>query len=87
MDKLIAMANCNYLPQTQLYEEPTLADHAEVWWAEQGEAMPCRGSQEYLVMYETWANWAFANLSGCKLTGKPKCNECGICRNRKVTHD
>lgn len=40
----------------------TLADHAEAWWREQGNTVPPRNTDEWQQMYETWVEWAFADL-------------------------
>jgi len=40
----------------------TLAEHAEAWWKEQGKEVPPRGTEEWQEMYETWVEWAFADL-------------------------
>lgn len=40
--------------------EMKLSDHAK-WWQEQGKGPP-RGTDEWREMYETWVNWAFADL-------------------------
>lgn len=37
----------------------TLADHAELWWREQGKDVPKEGTNEYTKMYEEWAKYAF----------------------------
>lgn len=43
-------------------DEMTLAEHAEAWWAEQGKIVPIKGTPEYMVMYETWTEWAFSDF-------------------------
>ena len=45
-------------------KEMTLADHAEAWWREQGNEVPARDSNQWQKMYETWVEWAFADLRG-----------------------
>ena len=37
----------------------SLAEHAELWWAEQGNAVPDRDSKEWQSMYEKWVDFAF----------------------------
>jgi len=39
--------------------ELTLADHAELWFAEQGNVIPDRGTPEWQTMYEKWVEFAF----------------------------
>jgi len=39
--------------------ELTLAEHAELWWAEQGNTVPERDTPEWNTMYTEWAEWAF----------------------------
>ena len=43
--------------------EMTLAEHAERW-REQGKIAPPRGTKQWRQMYETWVEWAFADLHG-----------------------
>lgn len=38
----------------------TLADHAELWWDEQGHNVPERDTQEWQTMYSEWIEFAFA---------------------------
>ncbi len=53
-------------------KEMTLADHAEAWWRENGRTLPPRGTAEWQAMYETWVDWAFADLRGEKeRSGRP----------------
>ena len=40
-------------------KELTLADHAELWWGEQGKVVPEKNTEEWEIMYEKWINWAF----------------------------
>jgi hypothetical protein len=39
--------------------ELTLADHAELWWKEQGNIIPERNTKEWQLMYEAWIEFAF----------------------------
>ena len=39
--------------------ELTLQDHAEIWWMEQGNIIPPRGTKYHKEMYERWVQWAF----------------------------
>ena len=53
--------------------EMTLAEHAEAWWREQGNKVPFRNSKQWQQMYETWVEWAFADLRSeehCRSRGK-----------------
>jgi hypothetical protein len=52
--------------------EMTLADHAEYWCRKKGKKVPRRGTAEWQEMYETWVNWAFADLRGEKKRRPPK---------------
>jgi hypothetical protein len=47
-----------------MVKELTLAEHAEAWWREQGKRVPRRGTARWQKMYETWAEWAFADMRG-----------------------
>ena len=49
-------------PTPQPPEKMTLADHAEAWTRERGEAVPHRESPEWKEMYERWVTFAFADL-------------------------
>jgi hypothetical protein len=40
----------------------TLADHAEAWQRERGEAVPERDSAEWDSMYQEWVDFAFGSL-------------------------
>jgi hypothetical protein len=42
--------------------EMTLAEHAEAWWREQGNALPARETDKWERMYEAWVEWAFIDL-------------------------
>jgi len=37
----------------------TCADHAELWWQEQGKELPPRHTPEWTRMYEAWHDFAF----------------------------
>lgn len=60
--KVHTMANCNYQVPTMLYEQPTLADHAEMW--AQGKVLiPERNTPEWDALYQAWVDFAFADFS------------------------
>ncbi len=40
-------------------EELTLAQHAELWYAEQGKVVPQRDTSEWDDMYTEWIEFAF----------------------------
>ena len=40
-------------------EDTTLAECAEAWMRETGQAVPERGSQAWQELYEQWIGWAF----------------------------
>ncbi len=40
----------------------SLADHAEMWWKEQGKEVPAKDSKEWKDMYEQWITFAFAGF-------------------------
>ena len=41
-------------------EELTLSQHAELWYAEQGNIVPQKGTSEWDDMYAKWVKFAFA---------------------------
>ena len=43
-------------------QEMTLADHAEAWAREQGCHIPNRDTKEWIILYEEWVTWAFADF-------------------------
>jgi hypothetical protein len=53
-------------------KELTMADHAEAWWREQGKRVPRRDTARWQEMYETWAEWAFADMRGDQGQGKQR---------------
>lgn len=40
----------------------SLADHAEMWWKEQGKEVSARGTEEWQNMYEQWIEYAFGDF-------------------------
>jgi len=44
--------------------DPTLADHAQAWWEEQGNAVPVLYSENWWNMYEQWIEYAFEEIVG-----------------------
>ena len=40
----------------------TLADYAEAWAQEQGYHIPNRDTEEWIILYEKWVTWAFADF-------------------------
>lgn len=40
----------------------TLADHADLWWQEQGRKLPPSNTVEWTAMYEAWHTFAFASF-------------------------
>ncbi len=43
-------------------KELTLADHAEAWYREQGNAVPAKGTPEWSEMYLLWHAFAFRDF-------------------------
>ena len=37
----------------------TLADHAELWWKEQGNIVPPKNTKEWKDMYKKWIEYAY----------------------------
>lgn len=44
----------------------SLADHAEYWWVQEGNIVPERDTPEWMAMYESWVNFAFADFAEAK---------------------
>ncbi len=46
----------------QAAQQMTLAEHAEAWWSETGNAVPAADTPEYEAMYAAWIEYAFAGM-------------------------
>lgn len=49
--------------EKMMSEEMTLAEHAELWWTEQGKEVPPADTPEYQAMYEEWHAFAFMDFN------------------------
>ena len=41
----------------------TFSEHAELWYTEQGNIVPEKGTKEWDDMYEKWHEFAFADFA------------------------